>query len=414
MLKYLPILILFISCSSTKPSWVDNLNEDPMYFLGLAILPITQNNYRQQAFNIAESEIARQLSVEIKANISREKVIDLSKTVQDRYTDFTQVNIQQTLKEVKKIDEYKDNQNFYLLLGLDKQKYYKQKIAQKNQAKDEIEKIILNLNNFDVAGQLSNLNTALGLILEHDLLYEDDDSNEFLYTKIKTLISQLISGLDMELETANFKYNPLVENKISIPISIKNKGVLATSLPISIFLDDQFLEYSLSNKDTKTEIIILPKGYNDQTVGINLSDNIFGDDNYIDSEMRLGSFIIRPIIGKLSIVVSGPLSKNQKERVSNKMEQFLLSKYKYDDSLSEETKINIVIERSDKKQYAENYPFISYSMGSINIASGQKRNVLKIDEYKGADFESPDKAFNNSINKLCEQENLSEIFKEDQ
>ena len=128
MLKYLPILILFISCSSTKPSWVDNLNEDPMYFLGLAILPITQNNYRQQAFNIAESEIARQLSVEIKANISREKVIDLSKTVQDRYTDFTQVNIQQTLKEVKKIDEYKDKQNFYLLLGLDKQKYYKQKI----------------------------------------------------------------------------------------------------------------------------------------------------------------------------------------------------------------------------------------------------------------------------------------------
>ena len=119
MLKYLPLVILFISCSSTKPTWVDNLDQDPKYFLGLAIIPIHQNGYRQKAFTSAEKEISRQLSVEIKSSSSMKKVVDLSRTIQDRYTDITESNIRQTLKNVQKIDEYKDKQNFYLLLGLD-------------------------------------------------------------------------------------------------------------------------------------------------------------------------------------------------------------------------------------------------------------------------------------------------------
>jgi len=129
--------------------------------------------------------------------------------------------------------------------------------------------------------------------------------------------------------------------------------------------------------------------------------------------MRLGSFIIRPVISKLNITVSGPLSKNQKDRMANRFEQFLLSQFRIDDSLPEETKINIIIERNDKPQYADGYPFISYSMGSINIASGGKKNVFKINKHKGSDFGSAEKAFNNSINKLCEKQNLSVIFKED-
>lgn len=415
MLKYLPLVILFISCSSTKPTWVDNLDQDPKYFLGLAMIPIHQNGYRQEAFTSAEKEISRQLSVEIKSSSSMKKVVDISRTIQDRYTDITESNIRQTLKNVQKIDEYKDKQNFYLLLGLDKQKYLERKIAQKNQAKDEIKQIVLNLKKLEIVDQLLTLNKAMALILEHDLLYEKDDGDEFFYTKIKTLINRLISGLNMEFGTENFKYNPLLENQISVPISIINNGVPSSRLPISIFLDEKFIGYSISNKDSITEIIISPKSDKDQTLVVNLSDKIFGDENsnFIDSKMRLGSFIIRPVISKLNITVSGPLSKNQKDRITNRFEQFLLSQFRIDDSLPEETKINIIIERNDKPQYADGYPFISYSMGSINIASGIKKNVFKINKHKGSDFESAEKAFNNSINKLCEKQNLSVIFKED-
>ena len=50
------------------------------------------NNYRQRAFQVAESEIARQLNVDKKGNSARNKVIDLSKTVEDRYTVPVQIN----------------------------------------------------------------------------------------------------------------------------------------------------------------------------------------------------------------------------------------------------------------------------------------------------------------------------------
>ena len=194
---------------------------------------------------------------------------------------------------------------------------------------------------------------------------------------------------------------------------INYDGELSRSLPISVYLDDLLLSRSLSNDKSITEVIIEPEGYDDQVVTINLSKDVFGDHEniYVNHNIDIGSFVIRPVIGELSIKVSGPLSKNQKNRMADRIKQFLLSSFNHEDQLGQELKISIAIERNDKPKYGEGYPYISYSSGSINVSKGSMKNVFKIKRYKGSDFKDGDQAFDNSINKLCEHDNLNAIFK---
>ena len=69
MKKYInTFLLVFIlnCCSSTKPSWINDLEDNAQYYQGIGRVSIRDNNYRQKAFQAAESEIARQLNVDIK------------------------------------------------------------------------------------------------------------------------------------------------------------------------------------------------------------------------------------------------------------------------------------------------------------------------------------------------------------
>ena len=126
----LPISLLFYSCAGTQPGWTYQLEDNPQYIQGVGQVTRSEKNFREKAFKAAEREIARQLSVEINSSSTREKVVDLSKTVKDKYTEFVQTNIQQSLIEVKKIDEFQDKVNFYVLLGLDREKYFERKKAE--------------------------------------------------------------------------------------------------------------------------------------------------------------------------------------------------------------------------------------------------------------------------------------------
>ena len=408
----LPVTLLFYSCAGTQPGWTYQLEDDPQYIQGVGQVTRSEKNFREKAFKSAEREIARQLSVEINSSSTREKVVDLSKTVKDKYTEFVQTNIQQSLIEVKKIDEFQDKVNFYVLLGLDREKYFERKKAEKDRALEEIQNIMESLSNLEIDEQLSSLNSAIGLLLEKDMLYEKNQSNDFLYTHIKSNINQRLSKLSVESENSTIGYNPLLQNKLSVPISVRYNGTLTKALPISIIVNDILVSNSLSNDRSTTEIIVEPKNNKDQVVRIMLSKTIFGEDNnlYVDADLDLGGFLIRPVIGELEIKTTGPLVEEQKQRIKSRIEQFLLTRFHYEKSTDEKTNIQVSLERSDKARISDNYPFVSYSSGAVIITNNSVKNVFKIESQKGVNFESADKAFDVAINKICEEQNISVIF----
>ena len=108
------ITIVFVGCScvGSKPEWINELKDRDKYFIGLGVCSKSEKNYREIAFNKAEVEIARQLRVQTKSSVKREKKVVLSVTVQDKYIDLVQSDIQATLDETEKLDEYQDKKNF--------------------------------------------------------------------------------------------------------------------------------------------------------------------------------------------------------------------------------------------------------------------------------------------------------------
>ena len=210
------LLICFISnCTPPKPSWIIQVEEDPQFIQGLGRASIDEKNFRQKAFKSAEQEIARQLSVEVKSVSSRNKIVNVSKTTQDRYTQTTQSKINQSLKNVKKIDEFQDKKYFYLLLGLDKERYLLEKKAEKDQAIEEIKTLQNNINHFKLGENLKSLNKILDLIISKDLLY-DKLNGDFLYTMNKENFDKVKNQISFKTEKTTWQYNPLVTKKFSI------------------------------------------------------------------------------------------------------------------------------------------------------------------------------------------------------
>ena len=149
------------TCSPPQPSWVTKVEEDPQFIQGLGRVSKEEENYREKAFKYAEQEIARQLNVEVKSISSRNKIVNVSKTTQDRYTQTIQSKINQSLKNVKKIDEFQDKKYFYLLLGLDKEQYLLEKKAGKDQAIEEIKILQNNIDHSKLGQSLNSLNKTL-------------------------------------------------------------------------------------------------------------------------------------------------------------------------------------------------------------------------------------------------------------
>ena len=412
---YITLVFILASCASgpkPAPDWVNHLSEDTRYFQGVGLSSLSSDKYRENAFQAAEREISRQLNVDIKSSSRREKVVELSKTVKDRYNDYVQTDIQQSLKEVKKIGEYQDNENYYVLLGLNKETYYQRKLDEKEQVLEEVQNMIHQLKSLDIDKQLSVLNKALGRLIEKDLLHEMDKNNDYIFNHIVSRMKDRLNQISLDVAEPILMYNPLLQRKLTVPLSIKYKGRFSKALPITIIINDQNIQNTLSNNRSVTELIVAPDQHEEQVVRIMLNDDVFGNENelFIDADLDLGSFLIRPVIGDVDISIHGPLSRNQKQRIKNSVEQYLLKNYKYDNSVKEKTKVNLTLERSDNKRYDDNFPYFSYCSGSVEIKTDKSINALKIKRYKGADFNSIDKAFDASIHELCKEQNMSMIF----
>ena len=411
------ICLIFNSCSSTKPDWINHLETDSKYLKGIGQASKEVDNYREKAFKNAEREIARQLEVEITSSSTIETVAGFAETIKEQYTEIIKTNINQSLSELEKLDEYNEKKTYYVLIGLNKEKYYKQKKTKKNRALDRINNIMLNLDQLNISDQLANLNTAIGLLIKNDMLYEKDKDNNFLYTLLTSKIDGHLNKISVKMQNSIYRYHPLLNNKISILFSIKYNEELISSLPISISLDDILVQNIFSNDKSETKIILDPNYKKEEVVKIILQRSIFdkNENLFYEPDLTLSSFIVRPVINEFTITTSGPLMKKQEQRIKSIIEQFLLTNFHYEKSKNNKTIIHVSLEREDIKQVGDKYPYVVFANGNINVKdSSGKKNVYQIHKEKGLDFESSDKAFNTALNKILNEQTIPKIFRPNQ
>ncbi len=416
-LQFIYLLIIgFIgfSCAGSKPDWINDLKEVDRYFIGVGISSKSEKNYREIAFNKAEIEIARQLRVQTKSSITREKKVVLSVTIQDKYIDLVQSEIQATLDEIKKLDEYQDKKNFYVLLGLNKKDYFQKKKKEKENSIDRVLNIIKNLDSLKIDRRLKVLNEAMNILFSKELIYEKDNSGQFIFNNLKYKLSENLDKLSLGSGNSRLYYNPILQNKLIAPISIMYEGGLCNSLPIVIKLDGAIISKLSSNNKKQTKLVIKPTKNNEQIVKVILDQTIFGEniDLLEQSNLVIGEFIVDPVIGDLEIIFKGPLSKDQKNRIKRNLESYLFSKFHKKKTKFNKSKVTVSIERFDQPKHQINFPNISYVSGSIRIRNGLLENTFIINKTKGVDFESIERAFDKSINNSLEEEHLSIVFKQ--
>ena len=410
------ITIVFVCCScvGSKPEWINELKDRDKYFIGLGVCSKSEKNYREIAFNKAEVEIARQLRVQTKSSVKREKKVVRSVTVQDKYIDLVQSDIQATLDEIEKLDEYQDKKNFYVLLGLNKEDYFQKKKKEKANAIDKVSQIIKNLDSLKIDRRLQELNEAINILFSKELIYEKDSSGRFIYNNLKNKLSENLDKLFLDAGASRLYYNPFLQNKLTATISVLYEGKLCTPLPIVIELDGAIISKLYSSDKKQTELVLEPSKKNEQIVKVILDQTIFGEkiDLLNPSDLTIGELVLDPIIGDLDISFNGPLNKDQKKRIESNIENFFFTRFQKKKTEFNESKVIVSVERSDQPKPQHNFPNISYISGSISISNGILENTFIISRTKGVDFESADRAYDKSISNLLSEKHLSMIFKQ--
>ena len=188
------VAIFFLaSCAANKatPDWIDSFEYNPAYFSSLVKVRTNQPGYREQARDIAASEIAMQISTVVESDIrlTQSEVMGIPGS---EYVSQIRSFSDARLKELVPVHTHESGGFYYVLYRLRKAEYYAQRTKQKDLAVSGAAELLsqYDLHRANPAIAIPHLVSALNLIspfLDMELYIQDTDLAAEVYSRLHQL-----------------------------------------------------------------------------------------------------------------------------------------------------------------------------------------------------------------------------------
>ena len=120
--------LLLFSCAGPPPLWVTEVPRDAAHYLGIGIVDkgdLNEEEYRQLARNLALTEIASQLKVEIQSSIKVEQhESDLG--ISEQVDFISSIRTNEVLSGVETIEIWENRERFAIYMRLSKAQFEEQ------------------------------------------------------------------------------------------------------------------------------------------------------------------------------------------------------------------------------------------------------------------------------------------------
>lgn len=225
LIVFIALLLSFNAQAKRKPAWVKQRPNDPAYYIGIATVP--KNGSAVEYRQAARSAALKQMSSEIKVNISSNSVLQKIETdfeYKEAYESKVQASVEQTL-EGYQVLTWENRKEYWVMTRLSKQKYTRAKQMKLDQAKmmassylSDAQKAIDNYDAYSALNYLAKGAISLKDHLEEDLTYKTVDGTYNVGTTIFGTIQDVFRRV--ELTPVQSKYQIQFSKKMEVPIGL--------------------------------------------------------------------------------------------------------------------------------------------------------------------------------------------------
>ena len=386
------------------------------------------DNPRQAARQRAQSEIAEQLKVSI-----RSQMTDVMQATNMEYNEYSrsiiETRVETSLDYVEVSDSYQDPQSQYVLAKLDKQQYFDNLEREKKEAETVSSNLVLKSMGGVSANAFINLALALETVSPFIDLYPEMEfpagsgEIESISSIVAGILRDYNDRIQIRFDPSSLQTIPLIndDKRITVTVIDKDTGQTLASIWLRVKFSDEPDHDLILTKDDGSTIYQLKK--------IMFAAGSYSLSFSVDYESILSkrSRSLLKMVPKqfpVTVVLAAPKIMFA-ETITNLGDQAPDSpivgsiKRCFEDNYS----ATFVDNKADAdmlldlhvstlehtERISDIYPYFVHASGSlslVNAATGQEILNATIAEEKGADFNSIEKAGINALKKLAHELNL--------
>ena len=383
---------------------------------------------RQAARQRAQSEIAEQLKVSIKSQMT-----DMMEATNMEYNEYSrsiiETRVETSLDYVEVSDSYQDSQSQYILAKLDKQKYFDNLERKKREAETIASDLVFKSTGGISANVFTNLALALETVSPFIDLYPEMEfpAGSGKMESISSIVAGILRDYNdrilIRFDPSSLQTIPLIndDKRITVTVIDKDMGQNLASIWVRVKFSDEPDHDLILTKDDGSTIyqlkkIMFPAG------SYVLSFSV--DYESILSKKSLSLLKMVPKQFPVTVVLSAPKIMFQ-ETITNLGDQIPDSpivesiKRCFEDNYS----ATFVSNKADSdmlldlhvstlehtERISDIYPYFVHASGSlslVNVGTDQEIFNATIAEEKGSDFYSIEKAGVNALKNLAKKMDL--------
>ena len=125
MKAFFSLIFFILSCYQVpEPNWIKSTVSDDDHWYGYGVVEKKNiANLTKEARLRSIEDIASQISIDISSNFKR-VIIEDNFSINEYTKNISSFRLSENIQNVEFIDSYRDNNNFYVLSRLNKNKYY--------------------------------------------------------------------------------------------------------------------------------------------------------------------------------------------------------------------------------------------------------------------------------------------------
>jgi len=431
------LLLLILSCTpkpppapvvppapvSAIPSWTDGKSEDSLYLYGVAKVEIG-NNKEENLDDIAFGQISGLIKQRLKSRLKH--VSDSTGTNFSGYMDqITKSRVSRSLMHMEIAEKYKDKNYEYALARLDKKKYIKGILNDKQKANNAAIGLVNSIDKNISADSFKNISKAVETISMFFDYYPviDDSINGDRPIGIVDIARDYIQAYN---DRISISFDP--DFLESMPLINDNKRirVSATDQLSGNNIKGVWIATRFSNSDHRDLILTKDDGTTlYQTKPILHKTGSYVLSFEVDYKAMMSQAVarllnVKPKTFSLSVVLSAPKiyfenvirdldDTAPSSKVVDAIRQCFINKYSaifVKDKKDSDILLRLQVSTLEhKERVSDIYPYFVHASGAISLTDTRTNLEVfnhEISEQKGSDFQSIEKAGINALKNLAE------------
>lgn len=230
---------LFSANAQKKPDWLTERPNGAFYYIGIGSASKSSSDYQQKAKQNAIAELVSEIEIKVSVNSLVTTMEKDDESVSSYFSEVIQTSVSQHIKDFEQVDNWQDDQTYWVYYRLDKEAYAEQMKQRREQA---IKEGFNYWYNGDNALKQGDLITAIDFFIKglsviepcanEDLSCSYNGQTILVGNVLYTSLKNVFNGIRMTPSPSEIQASAFQATHTPIKLTIEKEGIPLRNLPL--------------------------------------------------------------------------------------------------------------------------------------------------------------------------------------